>query len=134
MASSVIDWSQSRRTGLSESRCSTISRKISSPSRPASQALTISLTSLRASSFRMVRIRSPRPFSVLLGQDRQRVQGPALVLLVHLLGREQLEEVPHREGHDPRIALEVAVAVGEATEDLRDVARDARLLGDDQGL
>ena len=36
---SVIDWSQSRRIGFCEPRCSTISRKISSPSRPASQAL-----------------------------------------------------------------------------------------------
>ena len=39
-----------------------ISRKMSSPSRPASQALMTSSTSLRASSFLMVRIRSLRPF------------------------------------------------------------------------
>ena len=39
MPSPVIDCSQSRLRGLLHSACSMISRKISSPSRPASQAL-----------------------------------------------------------------------------------------------
>jgi len=61
-ARSVIDWSHRRRIGFSQARCSTISRKISSPSRPASQAFTTSSMSLRFNSFLMVRMRSPWPF------------------------------------------------------------------------
>jgi hypothetical protein len=62
IASSVIDWSQRRWMGLFEPRLSTISRKISSPSRPASQALTMRSTSSRAICARMVRMRSRCPF------------------------------------------------------------------------
>jgi hypothetical protein len=65
MALVVIDWSQSRRTGFSLPRKSTISRKISSPSRPASQAFTTASTSSRCSSLPMVRMRSLCPFFFL---------------------------------------------------------------------
>ena len=58
IASRVIDCSQSRRVGFWSSRNSTISRKISSPSRPASQAFTTASTSSRCSSLPMVRMRS----------------------------------------------------------------------------
>ncbi len=52
MASGVMDWSHSRSLG-SESRpvYSTMRRKMSSPSRPASQASMVPVTSLRRPSF-----------------------------------------------------------------------------------
>ena len=53
MAPCVIDCIQSRRTGLLMPPISKIYRKISSPSRPASQALTIDSTSLRLASLRI---------------------------------------------------------------------------------
>jgi hypothetical protein len=61
IASSVIDWSHRRRIGLVLPKWSTISRKISSPSRPASQALTTPSTSSRSSSFLIRRTRAVWP-------------------------------------------------------------------------
>ena len=52
MASLVIDDTHSRLTGLSIASSSRMYSKISSPSRPASQPLTISSTSLRLASLR----------------------------------------------------------------------------------
>jgi hypothetical protein len=70
----------------------------------------------------------------LLGQDRERVQGPALVDGVEFLGRQQLEQVPDAERHEVVVAFPVAVALAESAQRCDDVARDARFLGDDQRL
>jgi len=69
-----------------------------------------------------------------LGQDREHVERPALVLVVDLFRLEQLEQVPDREGHDEAIALPVALVLGESAQRRRDVARDARLLRDHESL
>jgi len=62
MAAGVMDCSHKRSIGLSVPKYLMISRKISSPSRPASQAFTMRSTSSRASSFLIVRMRSAWPF------------------------------------------------------------------------
>ena len=68
------------------------------------------------------------------GEDRQDLERPGLVLLVDLLGLEQLEEVPDGEGDDVVVALEVAVVLFEAAQDPGDVLGHARFLGNDEGL
>ena len=65
IAAAVIDCSHSRWIGFSTPRYFTTSRKISSPSRPASQALISRSTSSRCTSFWMVRMRSLWPFFFL---------------------------------------------------------------------
>src|SRR5690606_19752761 len=68
------------------------------------------------------------------GDDREVVERPAPVALVDLLGLEQLEQVPHRPREDVPVALVVAVVLLEPAQRSGDVARHARLLGDDEGL
>jgi len=65
-------------------------------------------------------------------KDGERVERPALVLGVDVLGREQLDDVAHRERDDAVVRLPVAVVLGESAQRGDDVARDARLLRDDQ--
>ena len=72
--------------------------KISSPSRPASQALTTRSTSSRASSLWIAfscfsGLRVARVELELLGDDRQVGHPPLLEALVVLLGRDELDEV-----------------------------------------
>ena len=69
-----------------------------------------------------------------LGQDRQDFQRPGLELLIHLLGGQQFEEVPDREGDHVVVVLKIAVVVREPVEDLGDVPGHARLFSDDQRL
>ncbi len=61
IADFVIDRSHKRSVGFSFPKNSTISRKINSPSRPASQALITRPTSFLSKSFLIVRIRSLCP-------------------------------------------------------------------------
>jgi len=42
--------------------------------------------------------------------------------------------VPHRKGHDVFVAFEEAFFLGKSTKDLRDVIRDAWLLGNNEGF
>ena len=85
---------------------------------------------------------SDRPNSIALAflrfqsefvwQDRQRVERPTLVFVVHFFGREQLVEVPDRKGHEIGITLEVTFVFGEAAKHAGDIACDTGLLGDDE--
>ena len=114
--------------------------KISSPSRPASQALITRSTSFCASSlwiafscFFAFASRGCSRNSVR--QDREVGHAPLLEALVVLLGIDQLDEVADGEGDDPVVVLPVGLGLLEpARERVDDVAGDGRLLGEDQGL
>jgi len=67
-----------------------------------------------------------------LGDDGQNVERPALELLVNLIGLQQLEEMPHREGDQVVRALPPAVLFAEAAQGRRDVPGHAGLFGDDE--
>ena len=71
---------------------------------------------------------------MLVREDGQRVQRPALVLLVDVFGRLELYQVTDREGHDQVIALPEAIVLLEPPQGRNDVARNARLLRDHQGF
>ena len=94
----VIELSQSRLTGFFTPDVSKRYAKISSPSRPASQALTISSTS---SSFISLWIALSCFFAFsslgtslnLLGDDREVGEAPLLQLLVVLVGLGEADEV-----------------------------------------
>ena len=117
-----------------------MSLKISSPSRPASQALTSSSTSLRRiAACRLLQLlaglRVARLVAELVRHDRQILELPALELGVVGVWIHLLDEVSDGEADDVLIGLEEVVRLREATGQRRDeVARHARLLADDQGL
>jgi hypothetical protein len=67
-----------------------------------------------------------------LRKDGKIGEGPALVLGIDLLGRQQLEQMADRERDHVVVALPEPIVFLEAAERGGDVASDARLLGDDE--
>ena len=116
-----------------------MSLKISSPSRPASQALTITSTSLRRialcsrlSCFFDAGVAGLVP--ELVGEDRQILVPPRLVLGVVGLRVDLLDEVADGEADDVGVRLVEAVGHLLRAQRLRHVGGDAWLLADDEGL
>ena len=140
IACGVMLCSHSRRTGCLLLLCCWISRKISSPSRPASQALISSVTSLRLTSLTIAFSRDlalvDRVQLEVRRDHRQVREAPLAALDVELLGRLDLEQVADRRGHEVVVVLEVLVVLVELAGGRRqrahDVLRDGRLLGNDQ--
>src|SRR5262245_10387323 len=62
------------------------------------------------------------------------LESPASRTRIVLLGRAQLEQMPHGRRQNIVVAFEVVVVFLEAAERARDIVRDRRLLGDDELL
>ena len=111
-------------------------RKMSSPSRPASQALISALTSLRLSSFSSVLSldfglldRLQRELGRNRGQMRKR---PLAALDLFLLRHADLEQMADGRGKHVLVAFEIVVVAREASQRPSDVGGDGGFLGDDQ--
>ena len=70
----------------------------------------------------------------VVGQDRQVLERPALELLVKVLRVIQSDDVADRRADHPAVVLEVVAGGLGDLEHLRQVGRDGRLFGDDEGL
>ena len=145
IACGVIDCSQSRRTGLPSgvlpppAYCS-ISRKISSPSRPASHALTrsVDVLALGLLDHRVqARLGLVHRLEVEVGRNHRQVrEAPLAALDVELLGRLDLHQVAHGAGDDVFVVLEMLVVLvelaGHGRQRADDVLRHGRFLGNYQ--
>ena len=133
-----MDWSHRRRIGLLTPASLTSMRKISSPSRPASQALMISVTSARFISRLSILKRSSLLLDGLefefLRDDRQGGERPLAALFVHLAGQRQLDEVADGGGDDVLVVLEGVVLALEAAQRAGDVSGNAGFFGDDESF
>ena len=136
----VIDDSHSRCTGFFAFDFSYSQAKISSPSRPASQALTtvadvVAPEVARDHRHLLARALVAHDELEAVGHDRQVGHLPLLELRVVLVRLGELDEVADRPGDDVIVGLEVAVLLRErARENPREVAPHGRLLGDDERL
>ncbi len=114
-----------------------MSLKMSSPSRPASQALTRPVDVLAAHrGVQALELLSglgvARLVAELVRHDRQILELPALELGVVRVGIHLLDEVSDGEADDVLIGLEEIVRLRETTGQRGDeIARHARLLADD---
>ena len=147
MACGVMDCSHRRCTGLLMAALAvpaycTIKRKISSPSRPASQALISWVTSLRRISLTRA-LRRPLLLSMGLRSKCGGITGRLAKLHlprldVELLRRLDLHQVADGRADDVVLALEVFIVLVELPrlggQGADDVLRHGRLLGNDQGL
>ena len=137
MASGVIDCSQRRWIGCFAPVALTMLRKISSPSRPASQALMSRATSLRLISRRA---RASR-FGVLLDrregelrrEERQLLHRPLAAPDLVLLRDGELEQMADGRRDDVVVVLEV-IAVLFHPERLGEIGGDAGFFGDDESF
>jgi hypothetical protein len=111
---------------------------MSSPSRPASQALIRPSTSLRLIS-RVSSLSRSSFFSIGLSvevrrDDRQVGERPLAALDLELLRRRDLDQVADRRRQHEVVALEEVAGASETAERLGDVGGDRWLLGNDQRL
>ena len=67
-------------------------------------------------------------------EDRQVLEGPALEFLVEVLWVVEADDVTDGRADDPLVVLEVVAGGLGHLEHLRQIGRDGRLLGDDEGL
>ena len=140
IAALVIEDSHSRWTGFLAPAFSYSQAKISSPSRPASQALTTCVDVLAAELLGddrhlLARALVAHDEPERVRHDRQVGHAPLLVLRVVLVGLGELDEVADRPRDDVLVGLEVALVLGEgAGEHAREVTPHGGLLGDDERL